>query len=315
MKKMNIPLMGTLLGLSLIVCPILYIYVGPSLDAAQVGVLKTLGIIAACSAAWCFVVGEITGNNSQMDKLWSLLPIAYAWIIAAGGAMSTRLVVMAVLATLWGCRLTFNFARKGAYRLKFWEGTEDYRWSVVRSGPAFKKKWAWTLFDLFFICIYQNALVLMTTFPALVSMNSSVPFGWMDCVAAVLMLSSIIYETIADEQQWTFQTAKWKMLGEGRKLEDLPSPYNLGFNTTGLWSRSRHPNYFAEQGTWISFYLFSIGAGIGILNWSVIGALLLVVLFLGSSALAEEISSGKYPAYAGYCNSVPKFFPGKKWRV
>ena len=41
--------------------------------------------------------------------------------------------------------------------------------------------------------------------------------------------------------------------------------------------------------------------------------LLLVVLFLGSSALAEEISSGKYPEYAGYCASVPKFFPGKRY--
>ena len=103
------------------------------------------------------------------------------------------------------------------------------------------------------------------------------------------------------------------MLGEGKTLEELPAPYNKGFNTTGLWSRSRHPNYFAEQGTWISFYIFSIGAGTGLFNWSVIGALLLVVLFLGSSALGEQISGGKYPEYASYCDKVPKFFPGKKW--
>lgn len=313
MKKMNIPLMGTLIGLSLIVCPILYFYVGPALDPSQLATLKILGIIAACSALYCFVVGELTGNNSQMDKLWSLLPIAYAWIIAARGGMSPRLVVMAVLATLWGIRLTFNFARKGAYRLKFWEGTEDYRWSVVRSGPAFKgKRWAWMLFDLLFISIYQNALVLMTTFPALVSMGSAAPFGWVDCLAAVLMLGFILYETIADEQQWAFQSRKWALIGKGRKLEELPAPYNKGFNTRGLWGRSRHPNYFAEQGTWISFYIFSIGAGIGIFNWSIIGALLLVVLFQGSSALAEEISSGKYPEYEAYCKQLPRFFPGKK---
>ena len=122
---MNIPLMATLLGLSLIVCPILYIYVGPALDATQLSTLKTLGIICACSAAWCFILGELTGNNSQMDKLWSLLPIAYTWIIAVNGGMQLRLVVIAILATLWGCRLTMNFARKGAYKLKFWEGEED----------------------------------------------------------------------------------------------------------------------------------------------------------------------------------------------
>ena len=314
MNKMNIPLMATLLALSIIVCPALYFTVGPALDGTQLETLKILGIIAGCSAAYCFIVGELTGNNSQMDKLWSLLPIAYTWVIAAKGGMSARLVVMAILATLWGIRLTFNFARKGAYKLKFWEGVEDYRWAIVRSGAPFNNnRWTWAAFDLGFISIYQNALVLMTTFPALVAMTSTAPFGWVDGLAAALMLFFIIWETIADEQQWAFQTKKWAMIGEGKKLEELPAPYNKGFNTTGLWSRSRHPNYFAEQGTWAAFYVFSIGAGIGILNWSIIGALLLMVLFQGSSSLAEEISGGKYPEYEKYCWSVPRFFPGKKY--
>jgi len=221
--------------------------------------------------------------------------------------------VMAVLATLWGIRLTFNFARKGAYSLKFWEGEEDYRWAIVRSGSTFRKRWAWALFDLGFISIYQNVLVLMTTFPALVAMRSDAPFGWVDCVAAVLMFGLIIWETVADEQQWAFQTRKRALLAEGRKLEELPAPYNKGFNTIGLWSRSRHPNYFAEQSIWVAFYIFSIGAGMGILNWSVIGALLLIVLFQGSSSLAEEISGGKYPGYEHYCQHVNRFFPGKKY--
>lgn len=308
--KMNIPLMGTLIVLSLIVCPIMYFTVGPALGTEQIETLKILGYIVAGSAAFCFIVGELTGNNSQMDKLWSLLPIAYVWIIAFRGGLSHRLTLMAILTTMWGLRLTYNFARKGAYRLKFWEGTEDYRWSVVRSGPPFKgNRFAWMLFDLFFISIYQNVLVLLITFPALVSMNSTAPFGWVDVVAAVFMLAFIIYEAIADEQQWVFQTKKWSMINAGKSLKSLPEPYNKGFNTTGLWKHSRHPNYFAEQGTWIAFYVFSVGAGTGLFNWSVIGALLLVVLFLGSSALAEQISGSKYPEYDTYCKSVSKFFP------
>ena len=311
---MNVKLVGALLGISIIACPLLYIFVGPALDTAQLDALKTLCIVTACSALFCFVVGEATTNNSQMDKLWSLLPIVYTWIIAAKGGMDTRLVVMACLATLWGARLTFNFARKGAYKLKFWEGEEDYRWKVLRARKEFQPHWKWMLFNLFFISIYQNVLVLMTTFPALVLMGVDVPFGWMDAVAAVLTLGFIIYETVADEQQWKFQTTKWKMLGEGKKLEELPAPYNKGFNTVGLWGVSRHPNYFAEQAVWCCFYLFTIGGGIGIVNWSIIGALLLIVLFLGSSAFAEEISASKYPEYSRYCQSVPKFFPGKRYR-
>ncbi len=312
---MNIKLVGSLIAISLIVCPLLYIFVGPVLDASQLETLKILLYICGGSALFCFVVGELTHNNSQMDKLWSLLPIAYTWVIAIKGGMDTRLVVMAVLATLWGARLTFNFARKGAYKLKFWEGEEDYRWPVLRAKKEFQPHWKWMAFNLFFISIYQNALVLMITFPALVLMSVDVPFGWVDALAAVLMFGFILYETIADEQQWAFQTTKWKMIKEGKKLEELPAPYNKGFNTVGLWNRSRHPNYFAEQGTWCAFYVFSIGGGIGLINWSIAGALLLIVLFLGSSAFAEEISGSKYPEYARYCQQVSRFFPGKKYQA
>jgi len=52
----------------------------------------------------------------------------------------------------------------------------------------------------------------------------------------------------------------------------------------------------------------------GVANWSLIGALLLIVLFQGSSSLAEGISGGKYPEYEGYCKSVPRFFPGRRYR-
>ena len=136
---MNVKLVGSLIAISVIACPLLYVFVGPSLDASQLATLKVLGLIAGCSALYCFVVGELTHNNSQMDKLWSLLPIAYAWVIAARGGMTVRLVVMAVLATLWGIRLTLNFARRGAYKLKFWEGEEDYRWPVLRAKKSFSR--------------------------------------------------------------------------------------------------------------------------------------------------------------------------------
>ena len=109
---MNIPLIGSLLLLSLVVCPILYFKLGPALNALQLETLKTIGVIAGCSAFLCFVLGEITRNNSQVDKIWSILPFVYCWVIAVKGGMHPRLVVMAVLATLWGIRLTFNFARK-----------------------------------------------------------------------------------------------------------------------------------------------------------------------------------------------------------
>ena len=53
-----------------------------------------------------------------MDRIWSIVPVVYVWVFAiAAGLGDARLDVMAGLVTLWGARLTFNFARKGGYRI------------------------------------------------------------------------------------------------------------------------------------------------------------------------------------------------------
>lgn len=311
MKKI---LTGVFMLFSIAICVFLYIYKGPTLVENQINTLIICLIIAGCSALFCFIVGEISHNNSQMDKLWSILPEVYLWIIAAENGMNIRSIIMASLATLWGIRLTYNFARKGAYKLKFWSGKEDYRWEVLRNKKEFQPHWKWVIFNLFFISIYQNLLVFLITLPGIAVMNSETSFNWIDLCATFFMLLFILYETIADEEQWDFQSKKWSLINGGKKLEDLPYPYNKGFNTIGLWRYSRHPNYLGEQGTWLGFYLFSVGAGLFVFNYSMLGALLLIVLFIGSSAFAEEISLSKYPEYKDYQKSVFKFFPFKKYK-
>lgn len=285
---------------------------GVQLNGLQSDTLQTLIIICVISIAYCFIVGEITRNNSQMDKLWSILPIVYAWIIAVKSGMNLRLTVMAILITIWGVRLTLNFAKKGAYSLKFWSGEEDYRWIVLRENPKLNKRWKWAFFDLIFISVYQNALVLAICLPMLAVMESTVIFSVFDAFIAALVLGFIILETVADKQQMSFQTTKYKLLNQGMKLEDLPSPYNKGFNTFGLWGRSRHPNYFSEQSIWVVIYFFCISAGVTnylILNWTLVGSMFLILLFIGSSAFSEGISLKKYPAYQDYIDKVSKYVP------
>ena len=285
---------------------------GVQLTDLQKETLVILAIVCGSSALYCFVVGELSRNNSQMDKLWSILPIAYVWIIAGKGGMSPRLVIYAILVTLWGIRLTINFARKGAYQLKFWAGEEDYRWQVLRQKPQLSNRFAWAAFDLFFISIYQNALVLAICLPALAVMSSTAQLGMWDYLATGLVAMFILLETAADEQQMDFHTTKNKLLAEGKTLEELPSPFNKGFNTVGLWSRSRHPNYFAEQAIWICLYLFTLGTdavNYGIFNWTMVGPLVLVLLFLGSSSFGEGVSSSKYPEYKYYLATVSKYLP------
>ncbi len=287
------------------------------LNEHQIDTLWILLVVCIVSIMYCFIAGEITGNNSQMDKLWSILPILYAWIIVGRSNLNLRLIVMATLITFWGARLTYNFAKKGAYSIKFWSGEEDYRWVVLRQNPQFNKKWKWALFDLFFISIYQNLLVLAITLPMLSIMSSDVVFNLWDVLLALLLLGFILLETIADKQQMSFQTTKYELLKESKKLADLPSPYNKGFNTTGLWSRSRHPNYFSEQSIWVVLYLFCISSGVTnyvFFNWTIIGSMFLILLFIGSSKFSEGISLSKYPAYEDYIQKVSKYIPLRKYR-
>lgn len=314
MKKVIGPLLTVLVAFVLAVLG--FVLGGFSLSALQVETLTILMIVCGISMAYCFIVGEISRNNSQMDKLWSILPIAYAWIVAVKSGMNLRVVVMAVLITIWGVRLTLNFAKKGAYSLKFWAGEEDYRWIILRKHPMLSKRWRWALFDLFFISIYQNALVLAICLPLLAVMESTAAFNVLDILVAALLLGFIILETIADRQQMHFQTKKFDLLKQGLKLEELPSPYHKGFNTQGLWGRSRHPNYFAEQAIWVVLCLFCISAGVTkyvFFNWTLIGSMVLILLFIGSSAFSEGVSLKKYPSYKDYIQKVSKYVPLKKY--
>ena len=300
-----------------IACIVLGFVGGLNLDPVQQKTLNILFIICFSSVAYCFIAGEISRNNSQMDKLWSVLPIAYVWVIAAMGGFKWRLIIIAVIVTLWGVRLTYNFAKKGAYSIKFWSGEEDYRWVYLRSQKPFDNKLVWGIFDLGFISFFQNVVVLGITLPAVAIMNSNAPLNALDIVAAVLMAGALLYEVIADRQQNNFQVKKYEYLNKGMKLEELPEPYNRGFNVTGLWARSRHPNYIGEQMIWISLYLFAISGGaahFGVFHWTIAGAMLLVMIFVGSSRMAEGISLKKYAEYEEYQRQVFRYLPLRKYK-
>jgi steroid 5-alpha reductase family enzyme len=120
-----------ILALSLIAFPIMYIFFGTPLGELELSALKPLLWVLGAAILLTFIVGELTSNNSQVDKLWSILPIVYAWIVTYYGDFSTRLVVMSILVTIWGIRLSVNFGLKGAYQWKFWEGEEDYRYPYI----------------------------------------------------------------------------------------------------------------------------------------------------------------------------------------
>ncbi|KRB38803.1 DUF1295 domain-containing protein [Microbacterium sp. Root180] len=256
-------------------------------------------IVAGAASAFCWIASLITKDTSWVDRLWSIVPVVYVWIFAISallaGEDAVRLIVMAVLVTAWGARLTFNFARKGGYT-----GMEDYRWAILRGRM---KPWQFQLFNLFFIVLYQNALLVLITLPAYIAWQHPVPFGGWDAAFAVLFAAFLVGEFVADQQQWDFHEKK---KAAGGHLEP-------GFVTSGLFAYSRHPNFFFEQAQWWAFY--AIGAvalvadGGSWLNWTIAGAALLTLLFIGSTIFTESITASKYPAYADYRRTTSMLVP------
>ena len=280
----------------------------------QMSALVAMTKLYIGSSMYCFIVSELAKNYSQVDKFWSLIPIAYVWYFASAADYNDRMVLMAVLATIWGIRLTLNFARRGGFSIYFWRGEEDYRWIEVKKAmPFLSNRFTWGLFNLFFICLYQMGLIFLFSLPILAAWQGTEPLFWADYLVGGLMLLFIILETISDQQQYEFQTEKYRKINNG---EALDGDYKRGFRTTGLWSLSRHPNFACEQLIWIMFYLFSVNATGAYLNWSVVGPVLLVVLFFNSAVFSEGISSRKYSEYKKYQDNVPMFlgFPRSNWK-
>lgn len=242
-----------------------------------------LWICAGVTAA-CLLASVLTHEHSWVDRIWSVVPVVYLWVFAAS-ADEPRVVLMAALVTVWGARLTFNFARRGGYA----PGGEDYRWAVLRSRlPG----WRFQLFNVAFIAIYQNALLLAITLPAWTATGHSRPLGVADAVAAVVFVGLLAGETVADQQRWDFHRAG-----------------GLGVLRTGLFRYSRHPNYFCELGQWWVVYAFAvIAAGT---PWLVTaaGAVLLTALLVGSTLFTEQISAQRHPEFEDHRRSTSMMVP------
>ncbi|HBE41982.1 MAG TPA: hypothetical protein DDW27_12400 [Bacteroidales bacterium] len=276
-------------------------------DLHLAALVKIWLLAFAATVILCFLVGEITRNYSQTDKLWSLMPLIYGWASVGYYPSSPRLWLMAILLTVWGLRLSYNFYRKGGYNIIPWRGEEDYRWKVMREHPKLKGRLSFGLFNLLFISFYQHFLILLFSSPMLMAAkHHNTGLSFIDIMTACLILFFIAVETIADNQQFRFQRMKRE---PGKKDSLYAESLREGFLKEGLWRYMRHPNFAAEQGIWISFYFFGVAAAGKWINWTLAGTVLLVLLFRGSTQLTEKISSSKYPGYAAYKRRVPKFLP------
>ncbi|KAK0204655.1 hypothetical protein DFS33DRAFT_1321850 [Desarmillaria ectypa] len=237
-----------------------------------------------------YVASIVTANVSQVDRLWTFLPVVYSayfallplWpksvqpfplcpyvpdeLVAFASDYSPRAILMVVLEAIWMYRLSYNTYRRGLFNLK----DEDYRWAVLRTQLPV---WLFQITNLVFISGIQNVLLLSLVIPTYIAAVQQ-PHDHLALSDVVLALSSLVIlclEFVADNQQYAFHAYKHsyfkgtddydeKKQWAGARINWNPADAERGFVTHGLWAYSRHPNFTCEQLFWWTNAFFPIVA-------------------------------------------------------
>ncbi len=170
----------------------------------------------------------------QSEKFFDLTgSLSYITVITVtlllSGTYDSRSILIFILVVLWAARLgTFLYRR-----IK--KAGKDDRFDEIK--PSFLRFLnVWTI---------QGLWITLTLAAALVAITSSYRKG-IDVFAIIALLIWLLgfgIEAVADYQKSRFNA----------------DPANKGkFVKTGLWSRSRHPNYFGEITLWIGIAVIAL---------------------------------------------------------
>ena len=150
-------------------------------------------------------------------------------LLSSGAQVSIRSVFVASFVSVWTLRLGIFLYKRIV------KAGEDIRFrDIKKSLPKFLM--TWTLSALWVFLTTVNAITL-------IALNPLEPIGIFFILGALLWLLGFGFEVIADRQKKYFSE---QPKNEGR------------FITQGLWSVSRHPNYFGEIILWAGIAIISL---------------------------------------------------------
>jgi len=262
-----------------------WLYLGPDTDQLWLD-----GLIADLIAtAGVFLASRLHKNSSFYDAYWSVLPpllVLYWWMAADLGADELRPWLVLGVIVFWAVRLTGNwiYAFPGLHH-------EDWRYPMLRE----KAGKAEALVDLMGIHVFPTLQVFLALVPAYVAVTRlGEDVGWLDIVAVVVGVGSVVLSFVADLQMYRFARTRQP----GQAMDQ------------GLWAWSRHPNYFGEFAFWASLALFGLATSPGDWWWLVLGAVGIFAMFEGASIpMMEQRSLERRPSYQAVIDRVPRFVP------
>jgi steroid 5-alpha reductase family enzyme len=231
-----------------------------------------------------FLLAQIKKDNSIVDIFWGLgfiLIAVYSMILS--DHVTVHKWIMNTMILLWGGRLSFHIL------LRNWGKPEDFRYKAWRDSWKF-----FVLRSYFQIFMLQGLFMLIIAAPVyFINFYSPGKFHVTDYIGIILFLIGFYFEVAGDLQLNRFKR----------------NPENKGrIITTGLWSITRHPNYFGEALLWWGIGFMALSGDHGWLT--LIGPVVITLLlrFVSGVPMLEKKYSGRSD-WENYKNKTAPFVP------
>jgi steroid 5-alpha reductase family enzyme len=249
-------------------------------------------VFSMMTALW--IASLIAKDASLVDRFWGAGFVFITWALALMSMPLTPIkILLCTIVSIWGLRLSIyiHWRNRGH--------GEDYRYVEMRKhhGSNF---WWYSFLSVFTL---QGVLMLLISAPLIFVMSSSeakdiTPTA---VVGTIFWLTGFIFEAGGDWQLQSF----------------LGNPNNKGqLLRKGLWSVTRHPNYFGDALQWWGYGMFAWSYGI-LPSITFLGPILMTLFIRkvsGVDLLEKNLINSK-PGYAEYIASTPPFFPRKKFWI
>jgi steroid 5-alpha reductase family enzyme len=254
-------------------------------------ILLKIAILDLVATAVIFIFSLVFNNSSLYDPYWSLKPLViavyYSWILPLGQLNLIQILTLFGV-FLYAIRLTGNFYYG-------WPGMshEDWRYRNFRS--MFPRLY-W-LVSFMGIHLFPTIMVYLGCLPMYGIFTAGADFNWLVIPGIFILYGSVVLAFVADQQLHRFRN---NPLNKGKTIQ------------SGLWARSRHPNYLGEMLTGWGLFLIVIASDVQYW-WSISGALLISVMFVFISIpLIEKHSLKRRNDYEAYRKKVPMLLPGSR---
>jgi len=223
-------------------------------------------------------------NSSIADVAWGpgLLVIGLIYYFTSDGAPLRAHLTLGLLA-IWALRLGAHLAIRT--RLQ----GEDFRY--VKWRDEYDHWWLVSYFKVFLLQAVAGWIVSLPIYFAIVSVGPPA-LTMLDYAGAVLVVCGLVFESLADEQLRRFRADR---VNRGKVLD------------TGLWSYTRHPNYFGDALVWWGFGVIAVATG-GVPG--LLGPLVLtyLLIYVSGVPLLESTLIEKR-GYIQYAGKTPAFLP------